>query len=62
MFLSGILWTVKQMQKSQLFGKYLAGSNYSPKTTFPVFNNYMRDSLVKSKCSKLLQTALYQQN
>ena len=32
MFLSAIL-LVKQMQKSQLLGKYLAGSNFSPKTT-----------------------------
>ena len=50
------------MQKSQLLGKYLAESNHSPKTTFYGINNNLRDYLVKSNHSKVLQTALYQQN
>ena len=63
------------MQKSQMLGKYLAGlnyspkttsclagSNYSPKTTSEVINNNLSDNLVKSNYGKVLQTALYQQN
>ena len=61
MFLSLILY-MKQMQRSQLHGKYLAGSNYSPKTTSSVIKNNLSVYLMKSKYSKVLQTALYQQN
>ena len=63
------------MQKSQMLGinlagsnyctkttSNLAGSNYSPKTTSEVINNNLSDYLVKSKHGKELQTALYHQN
>ena len=62
------------MQKSQLLGKYLAGSNNDPKTTFylagstyspktsQVIDNNLGDYLVKSRYGKVLQTVLYQQN
>ena len=50
------------MQKSWIIGKYLAGSNYSLKTTSSVINNNLSDYLVKNKYGKVLQTALYQQN
>ena len=63
------------MQKSQFLGKYLAesnyspkttsylvGSNYSPNTTSKVINNNLSNYLVKSKYGKVLQTALSQQN
>ena len=49
------------MQKSQLLGKYLAESNYGSKITCKFINN-LGDYLVKGKFSKVLQTALYQQN
>ena len=60
-FLRAILY-MKLMQKSRLVGKYLTGSNYSPKTTSYVINNKLSDYLEKSKHSTVLQTALYQQN
>ena len=50
------------MQKSQLLGKCGAGSNYGPRTTSYVINYCLMDYVVKSKYSKVLQTALYQQN
>ena len=50
------------MQKPQLLSKYLAGSNYSPKTTSSVININLSDYLVKSKYGKVLQTALDKQN
>ena len=46
--------SVKQMQKSQLLGKYCAvyaGSNYGPKTTSLVISNNLSNYLVKSKYS-----------
>ena len=53
------------MQKSQLLGKYRAGSNYSPKTTsylaesnYNQNHNNLSDYLVKSKYGKVVQTAL----
>ena len=48
------------MQKSQLLGKYLAGSNYSPKITAYVINNNLRDYLKKGNYGKVLQTKLFQ--
>ena len=50
------------MHKSQLLGKHSAESNYGPKTTSSVINNNLNDYFVKSNNSKVLQTALYQQN
>ena len=50
------------MQKSELLGKCLAGSNYGPKTRSKWINNNESDYLVQSKYTKVLQTALYQQN
>ena len=49
------------MQKSQLLEKYRAGSNYGPKTSKGINNNYS-DYLIQSKYSKVLQTALHHQN
>ena len=46
------------MQKSQLLGKYVMDQI----TALKVINNNLNDYLVKSKCGKVLQTALYQQN
>ena len=49
------------MQKSQLLGKYSAGSTYRPTTSY-VINNNLSDYLGNCKYSKMLQTTLYQQN
>ena len=59
-FPSAIL-LLKQMQKSQLLGKYSAGSTYGPTTSY-VINNNLSDYLGNCKYSKVLQTTLYQQN
>ena len=60
MFLSAIL-LVRQMQTFQSL-EIRAGSNYDPKTTAYMINNNLNDYLVKSKYSKVSETALYQQN
>ena len=48
------------MQKSQLLGKYGAGSNCGLKQLLKVINNNLSGYLVESKYCKVLQTALYQ--
>ena len=50
---------VETNAKISISWKYLAGSNYSPKTTFQVVNNNLGDYFVKSKYGKVLQTVLY---
>ena len=55
MFLSAIL-LVRQMQKFQSL-EIRAGSNYDPKTTAYMINNNLNDYLVKSKYSKVSETA-----